>query len=348
MRVGLICPSNKIYMPYLSLYKRILDSSDVKYDVIYWDRFGIEEHSEFVYRDSKVGHRRGFVDYFMYSRFVKGVLNENNYDKVIVFSIQLVFFLKRTLIKQFSNNFGIDIRDYNKIIKYFDFKNVVEHSLFVAISSPRYSEWLPKSDKYVISHNAVINDLDELREVSSLPSVTGKISVGCIGALRDLQINIDLIDSIKNDTSIHLNYHGEGDINSRLFSYLADNKIDNVSLTGRYAREDEERLYCNNDIINVLRYNDSINNGTALPNRLYNALIHGKPLMAFEGTYLAELVREYELGIVLDSFESTAIKIQQFFEHFDSREFDKNRVMFLKTVIESNEEFRKTVISALV
>jgi hypothetical protein len=71
MRVGLICPSNKIYMPYLSLYKRILDSSDVKYDVIYWDRFGIEEHSEFVYRDSKVGHRRGFVDYFMYSRFVK-------------------------------------------------------------------------------------------------------------------------------------------------------------------------------------------------------------------------------------------------------------------------------------
>ena len=119
MKIALICPSNMLYMPYVDNYTKILDEINVDYSVINWDRFKIEKDSEFTYRDSKIGYQRGFLDYFKYSRFVLNILEKNKYDKVVVFGIQLVFFLKRHLIREYSNKYIIDIRDHNRIIKYF-------------------------------------------------------------------------------------------------------------------------------------------------------------------------------------------------------------------------------------
>ena len=63
MKIALICPSNMLYMPYVDNYTKILDEINVDYSVINWDRFKIEKDREFVYRDSKIGHQRNFLDY---------------------------------------------------------------------------------------------------------------------------------------------------------------------------------------------------------------------------------------------------------------------------------------------
>ena len=310
MKIALICPSNMLYMPYVENYTNILDEIDLEYDIINWDRFKIEKESKSIYRDSKTGHQRSFLDYFKYSRFVLNILKKNNYDKVVVFGIQLVFFLKRHLIREYSNKYIIDIRDHNRIIKYFNIEKAINHSNFTVLSSPGYKEWLPKSNKYVINHNTQIESLDELKEVKPFDLSSGNnISVGCIGALRDYKINIDFIESLKNSAIVELNYHGEGDINEDVSGYLFEHGIKNVRLTGRYDKEEELELYVKNNIINVLRYNDGINNKTALPNRLYNAAIYGKPMLAIEGTQLAQNIKDYELGLVVNSFEQVGIEI---------------------------------------
>ncbi len=339
MKIALICPSNMLYMPYVDNYTKIFDEINVDYSVINWDRFKIEKDSDFTYRDSKIGHQRGFLDYFKYSRFVLNILKKNKYDKVVVFGIQLVFFLKSHLIKEYSNKYIIDIRDHNRIVKYFNIEKLIDHSNFTVLSSPGYKEWLPKSNKYIINHNTRIESLDELRMVS-FDSLSGnKLLVGCIGALSNYEINIDFINSLKNNKEIHLNYHGEGVINKDISLYLNENEIKNVSLTGRYTKEQEEDLYSKNNIINVLIYG-GINNKTCLANRLYNAAIYGKPILAFDGTYLSEIVKKYSLGIVIESFDNIEKELMEYVNNFKLESYENGRNLFFETVIKENKEFR--------
>lgn len=340
MKIALICPSNILYMPYLNNYISILNELELEYDIINWDRFKIEKESGFVYRDKKIGHRRRFFDYFKYSRFVRNILQKENYEKVVVFGIQLVFFLKDYLIKKYSNRYIVDIRDYNRIINYFDIVKSIAYSNFTVLSSPGYKEWLPKSNKYIINHNTNIEDINDLVNFKTNNMNNEKISIGCIGALRDYKINIDFIKSIKNNKQIMLNYNGEGDINKDILMFIKDNLIENVILTGRYNKYEEAELYYRNDIINVLRYNDGINNKTALPNRLYNAVIYGKPMIAFEGTELSSLVNQFNLGIVINNFDKIDFLIEDYLNNIDVDEYNRGRTLFLKDVIADNLNFK--------
>lgn len=341
MKIALICPSNMLYMPYVDNYTKIFDEINADYSVINWDRFKIEKDSEFTYRDFKIGHQRGFLDYFKYSKFVLNILKKNNFDKVVIFGIQLVFYLKNHLIKDYSNKYIIDIRDHNRIVKYFDIKKSIDHSNFTVLSSPGYKEWLPKSNKYIINHNTRIESLDELREIELFDfSIDNQIYIGCIGALRDYKINIDFIESLKNNKLVQLNYHGEGDINRDISKYLNDNNIKNVILTGRYEKDEESDLYSMSNIINVLRYNDGVNNRTALPNRLYNAAIYGKPMLAFEGTQLAEYIKDFDLGFVVKSFERVDVDIINYLNCINTKTYDASRRKFLSLVMQDNARFK--------
>lgn len=340
MKIALICPSNMLYMPYVDNYTKIFDEINVDYSVINWDRLKIEKDNEFTYRDSKIGHQRGFLDYFKYSRFVLNILKKNNYDKVVVFGIQLVFFLKSHLIREYSNKYIIDIRDHNRIVKYFNIEKEIDNSTFTVLSSPGYKEWLPKSNKYIINHNTKIESLDELIEVDGDIRNKDFININYIGSIRDYKMNIDFINSLKNKKHIALNFHGEGAINKDIENHVTNQKIDNVKLNGRYEKKQESDLYKNSDFINILIPNDSINSRTLLPNRLYNAAIYGKPMLAFEGTYLAEIVNKYNLGIVVESFDNIEIEIMEYINDFKLEFYENGRTLFFEGVIKENIEFR--------
>lgn len=343
MKIALICPSNMLYMPYVKNYLKILDSNNVIYDVIKWDRFNIEEKSEFVYSDSKIGHRRSIIDYFKYSKFVLNILKINNYDKIIVFGIQLTYFLKRYLISKYKNKYIVDIRDYNKIIKFFNIKKSIKNSDFTVLSSPGYQQWLPKIDKYIINHNTNIESIDELEKIENIKLSKSRITIGCIGAIRDYEVNRDFINSLKHSNLVQLNFHGEGVINKDILRYIESNNIKNINITGRYEQHEEESLYQKNDIINVLRYNDSINNRTALPNRLYNSAIHGKPMICFEGTQLSEIVKKFNLGIVINTFNNIEGEIYEYFNKFNMTKYNESRIKFIKYSIDENKKFNNQI-----
>lgn len=340
MKIALICPSNKLFMPYVSNYEKILREEEVDYDVFIWDRLKIEDpNNKFVFADSKKGHQRNILDYYKYRKFLLKKLEKGQYNKFIVFGIQLSFFLQ-DLLKKHQNEYLIDIRDYNKILKFWSLGSVVENSKFTVISSPYYKEFLPMSEKYIVNHNTQITSLDEINEVSDLnPKKT--INISNIGAIRDLDINIKFIDSLKDNKNINLSYHGEGDINRLIIDHIKENKINNVIMTGRYNKKEESALYEKSDFINVLRYNDGINNKTALPNRLYSAVIYGKPILAFQGTYLAKVVSDYNLGLVLDSFNEIEKKFKLYYQNFEKTKFNSGRKKFLQKVIEENRYFEK-------
>ncbi|HCS76097.1 MAG TPA: hypothetical protein DIW17_19770 [Clostridiales bacterium] len=343
MRIALVCPSNLLFMPYVDNYTRILKGCNKDYDIILWDRFHIEdEKNPLIYRDAKIGHQRGFLDYHKYYKFVIKILNAADYDKVIVFGLQLAFFLKRVLIKEFKGNYIIDIRDYNKIVNYFNIGKIINASSFSVLSSPGFKQWLPESDKYVINHNTQIQSTKELAELKDCRNKE-RFTVAYIGSVRNYRTNVELISSLKKCDWIDIVFHGEGYINESIQEYLDLNGIENVTLTGRYNREDEENLYLSTDLVNILVSDESINNRTLLPNRLYNAAKYGKPILALDGTYLAEQIKKYNLGIVINSFDDVEYKIKEYMDNFDSKSFDTDRNRFLDAVMQENRQYRTKV-----
>lgn len=340
MKLALICPSNLLYMPYVNNYKDFLEENNIEFDIINWDRFGIENSNPLKYRDFKIGHKRNFFDYYRYKNFIVKILCKNKYDKIIIFGLQLTFFLKNFLIKKYKNKYVIDIRDYNKIINLFNIKDIIEGSSFTVISSGGFKSFLPVSDKIIVNHNTQLKDLGEIKNLKNENFESkSKINIACIGAIRDYKINTDFINSLKNKEKINLNFHGEGDINKKIKNYIRKNNILNVNLTGRYKKEEESQIYKDTDIVNVLRYNDGINNRTALPNRLYNSLINGKPMLAFYGTYLSNEIEKYNIGLVVDSFDDIYKNLFNYLKEYDINKFDIGRKNFLKLVIEENDEF---------
>lgn len=344
MKVALVCPSNMMFMPYVGNYTKVLDDSGIAYDIINWDRFGTEDaENPLKFRDSKTGHQRGFADYLKYRHFVLRILKRNDYDKIIVFGIQLSFFLKPYLLRNKRGNFILDIRDHNNILKAFNIRQVVEGSAYTVLSSPGFRKWLPDSPKYLISHNTTMDDMAELKECQSSFPVKEKLKIVFIGALSDYKVNIDFIDSVKDCDKVEVVYHGEGLFNKQIEEYVIQHKVCNVELTGRYTKEQETGLYEEADLIHALRYNEDINCRTLLPNRLYHAAYHGKPLIVAEDSYLADLTRQYGLGLVVDSFADLEKKVGNYMAEFDVETYNEKRRSFFQKVVEDNLLFRNSV-----
>jgi hypothetical protein len=339
MSIALICPSNMLYMPYVENYIKILNEDNLDYSIINWDRFHIEgENCELKYKNSKIGHQRNYYDYYKYAKFIIKKLNEKKYDKLVIFGLQLSYFLKGYLLKNYKGNYILDIRDYNKIIRFFNINKLIDSSGFTVVSSNAYKQWLPICNKYAINHNTQLTSLEDLYPVD-FRCTQNKINISCIGAIRDYDVNSELINSLKNSDNISLYYHGEGIINEDIKQFLLSKKIGNVFFTGRYNRDNEKELYQNSDFINVFRYNDGINNKTALPNRLYNSAIYGKPMIALEGTYLADQIKEYKLGLVLNSFDNIKDEIVDYLREFDKEEYEKGRVSLFQMILNDNRNF---------
>lgn len=340
MKVLFLCPTNPKYMPYLDNYLNILNSFNAEFDILIWDRFCIESFSSnLIFRRGGSKHKRGFLDYYHYAQFVKKHISENSYDKIVCFGLQTAFFIKDILCKKYLNKFILDIRDYNLIKKIYNFEKIISSSFFTVISSQGYTEWLPRSDKYIVNHNFNFSNLSGINDVNKME--IENLSISSIGALRDLEVNMNLISSLKNSSLINLNFHGHGDINDILINKT--NGFKNLNITGSYERSEESILYFKSTLINVLRYPDSLNNKTALPNRLYLAPYYGKPLFSFYGTYMSKLIQDYNLGLVVNSFENLEKKIFNYVEDFDKDEFDFSRKLFLNKVIEDNFVFKKSV-----
>lgn len=340
MNLLFICPTNPRFMPYLDNYLKVTGDNDV--ELLIWDRFCVEEENEkkIIFRKGPEQHQRGVFDYYKFGRFIINILKEKMFDRIVCFGLQTAFFIRGFLLEKYSGKYILDVRDHNAIAKFYNFSSIINKSAYSVVSSLGYLSWLPPSNKYLLNHNAGFKDLSMCANVLTHDSER-KIIVSSIGALRDLKINIDFIKSINSNKSLYLFYHGKGDINTQLEKAVLG--ADYVELTGYYQKDEERELYLSSDIINVLRYADGINNITALPNRLYLAPYYGKPLLAYSGTYLADIIEKYNIGLVLNSFNDVSKQILKYFEKFSTDDFESKRRVFLDNVIKENNEFELKV-----
>lgn len=345
-KVLLICPSNLCYMPYVQQYVSVFMSCGSEYEIVYWDRFNLNEDTGGLrYADGKIGHSRTFFDYFYFANFVKKCVRRNKYDGVVVFGVQLAFFLSRFLVRNFFGRYIWDVRDHHFILRYFDVGRFIGSSAFVVVSSPGFFSWLPAVSNRIVSHN--ISGTNFFISSNNGPLIGPPYTVSCIGALRDFELHATFASTVANLPWINLEFNGRGAANVPLVDFFRSHGIHNAVVTDHYDPAEEAAIYQRATMINALIPNAGVNNVSLLPNRLYRAVISGRPVLALSGTLTGEFVSKYGLGLVLADLRRCDQKIFDYLVSFDHSQFEINSANFLRDVHADNVSFEHNLIDFL-
>lgn len=345
--IGFFTKSN---MPYIGLYEQILQEKKLPYDVICLDRFNDdgpkkEENVYTFYSVMGTDKKKKIIPYLYFRHFVLSILRKNRYDKIIVLTTVPAVLFKNYLLKKYPGKFIFDYRDYSfeKIGFYKKWVNqIASKSYATFLSSKGFYQFVNSINNVYIVHN-ISNSEFKIEHSRPFKKI---INIGFVGLVRYFDINTKLIDAFSNDEHFSLSYHGIVYDDCDLETYCKGKKVNNVTMYGAYNNADKPKIYQSINLINSIYSLQSPEVSRAIPNRLYDAALYKIPLIVADGCYLAEVVRKYHLGVVVDTKDSGDIwkkKIEDYVASFDSHKFDQACNKFLQDVEEDQRIFRKKV-----
>lgn len=342
--VGIIFLNDINVCPYLDKYVDALNRLNEEYEIIIWDR-RYKEGKKYKYpcrhiykKQAKESVRPYFKlkDFHDYFNYVKKIIKQEKYDKLIVLSTLSGIYLYSTLKKYYRDKFIFDYRDASyEFIEWYKkrVRNIVDISAFTCISSPGFKNIIGDDESYVISHNFKYNDLIN-RPMSAAKNKNPPIRIGYIGILRNSLYMKTLINIFKNDERFILKIHGGGENFEELSEYAKE--YNNIVLTGYFNEKVKEELISNIDIL-CYNYPNSFINDNALANKYYDAVIFKKPLLGNSATFSGRLVAENNLGISLVySDEMYKDKLYEYYKDFDSSAFSQNAENMLNRILEED------------
>ena len=325
MIVGLVSCHSIRYMPYLSLYKKLILQTGNDYIIINEHELETDlEEKHITFKYEKKGLIARILRYFKWRRFVIENIKKYNVSKIVFLTPWAPIKLVDRCVFQWNKRYVLDIRDYSNENSFW-FKKceeiIIKHSIITVISSKGFLKWLPKGNKYTVAHNMPsrysVNETCESFKNST-------INISYVGLVGYFPQNCSLIDST-NGTKYKMIYSGAINSSCPIEKYCQDHSYTHVKFTGVFNNSDKAALYRDCDFINAVYGNDSEVVRYALPNKLYDALIYKIPIIAHSGTFLGEVIDEYGVGLTIDVAQSDYIQqIDLYVENFDRNLFVDN------------------------
>lgn len=341
MKVALILASNTCYAPHIYHYKRLLQEKNIDFDIVIWNKDSITEKGCISYDcNADLGRHRIFrlKDYFAYAKFVINVLKKGKYDRIVVFTIFLGVLLYPFLKKHCKKIFIFDIRDFSPVLNSCSWiiKSLIKDSFTTVISSPGFLNWLPRDQKYSISHNYHFDEKLLLAEKDSNQS--SKFVILTIGFLRDFEINKSVIDALKNDSRFVLKFVGRGIAYVPLMNYVKINEINNVVFVGEYDKKDENGYLENVGLMNIFLDRD-INSRTLMTNRFYLAVSNQIPVLVNSNSVQGNYVGKFGLGLQLENCDTLKDDLLLYLQNYNKEVFLDGREKFLTEIEEDQKVF---------
>ncbi len=357
MKVLIVAFHPRTMAPYSRLYEEAVKDSGNEYDIVFWDRFrdgALEkiENEYIIHRICTLGGNKlkKIPAFFAFRKTVKKIIKDGRYDRIVILNTMPGVLLSDILLKKYKNRFILDIRDYT-YEKYGFYRHrvnlLIDHSFFSTISSPAFCQFLNRErcDRLLLNHN-ISNELQKMVSCRDLKLMkTGNI--GFVGAVRHEKENENLIDEFGNDERFKFLYYGVFNDGCCLDSYCRKHNVENAWFYGAFDNADKPRIYENIDIINSVYESRTFGEGYSIPNRLYDAILFKKPMVVFEDTYIAQVVREYNLGLVLTKYGKVKNELLQYVSSFEQKEFDRNCERLLCKVLQDQEFLREKLYAFL-
>lgn len=347
MKVALILPGSIWYAPYVRNYTKILESLNIDYSIISWNREGDDKPEGFQYNKlCRQGHgSAGLSAYKGYICFIKKTIKVQGFDRIIVFGPQMSCLLSTYLLCQFRHHYMIDYRDLS-IEQKNGFKQLfavmLRFSRANVISSPGFKRWLPKRD-YYLSHNF---DVNAVREALAAPIEDDfyhpeSIDILTIGGIRDYSSNIEVVKALGNKDDFTIRFVGKGDTADQIAEYCRQDGIENISFTGFYQKP-EEACYVKGCTFMNIFYPRIITHDTAVSNRFYNSLIYKRPMLVTKYTTQGDFAEKYQVGIAVENCEGLDSKLKSYL-HTDYKAYAQRCNDLLKSFLNDQQEFEEAV-----
>lgn len=355
MKIVFISAANLYLCPYIQKYLNVI-KGNISYDIIYWDRHGIEEvyGAETLYRyraeeDELTPRWKKLLGYFAFGRFCKKILKENQYDGVILLHTDCGVLLTGLLTRYYRDRFILDIRDYSfekNPVYYAAEKRLVQASYANFISSDAYRDFLSPGEYYVVHNNCAISE-ETAEEFRSCRGTHSTIRISFIGLVRFFEQSEKMAHSFAEDSRFLLGFFGKNA--SRLEAVLKEKGYHSgLRFLDRFSPEETISLYRETDIINGAYGNHNISLDYAYSNKLYYAAALGMPILVSPATAMERITAQYGLGFVYDPDDpKIADKLYQYYREIDWPTFDQNCAAFRK-MVEDDEKRFEAVVQAFV
>lgn len=172
-----------------------------------------------------------------------------------------------------------------------------------------YQKWV-KLEKFVLTENK----LATYGKVFPLENLkTDRIRIAYIGAFRYTEIIDNLLSVVKNDSTLSLNFYGDG--TSKIVEKMKFHaqSYDNIDFHGAFKNPDDlQKIYEDNNVNFVVYNNQFENERVAMPNKFYESGFFNVPILCATNTYVGKRAKELKMGWVCDIDEQS---IQHFFEN---------------------------------
>ncbi len=160
-----------------------------------------------------------------------------------------------------------------------------------------------KPKKLVIIHNSPPR-LDE--NLPKLKLNKNKVKIVYVGVLQDKRFIEELADIIKNNKEWELHIGGFGKFEGYFKKQASE--YDNIKYYGKLSYSKTLELEKSCDIMTAI-YDPTVGNHYyAAPNKFYEALMLGKPLVMVKNTGMSEIVTQFNIGEVID-YNSESLKV---------------------------------------
>jgi len=341
--------SNIQAVPYLYKYVKLLKC---EYDIIYWDRKGIDEDCgavnhypmKYVIKANATQIDKA-IGYLKFKKYAQRILKKENYDGVILLSGNIAVLLRKILKKKYNNRYIVDIRDYYKESNKWYFnaeKDVLDNSAMAVISSKAFKTFLPEHEYHVVhnSQNITREQIEKFRNRSK--KIDEQIVISCIGGIRFFEQFKKVLLYFANDNRFLIRFIGYGA--NVLRDFCEENSIYNVYLHDRFPPEKTLNFYYDTDIIMNLYGNNTPLLDYALSNKLYYAAQLGIPILVCQNTFMEEVAVSNGFGFTFDLEDETMKDtLYKYYNTMNWNEFYKKCDEFMIEVENDELQFREGV-----
>jgi len=172
-------------------------------------------------------------------------------------------------------------------------KSIIKHvDKIITVNQPLKDYFSEISNKEI----TIIMNCKNLREKKNTIQKNEKFTLLYIGALRKTRFLLELIDTVKEIPDVHLIIGGIG--KPEFMKEIEDkcSKAKNIDFIGKVPMKEVLPMTMKSDVV-VCMFdpNDYVKIG--LPNKLFESMVCGRPIIVTKGTYSGEFVEKENIGL---------------------------------------------------
>lgn len=305
--------------PRVQKYCDFLESEQINYHILCWDRcvkFSDDELHTYFRKRAVYGtglkNMYGILKFNQYlvkqlykRRKSYKIIHACDFDTILPAIFFKIFFRKRVIYDIFD--WFVDSRHFNnKLLKKFILL-IEKFALLLSDATIICDEERKSQLNYIPKTLWVLPNIPNFKSQGGIDECSwketgNKIRLSYVGTMPADRGIDKLLECVKNNPQLELNIAGFGIMDKLVYEY--SEKYPNIHFYGTVPYEKGMEIMCKSDIIVAIYEKLVLNNVYAAPNKYYEGLYLGKPILTTLGTLVGTHTEKYKTGFVIgESYE---------------------------------------------